>query len=94
MLRDSMFVIEWNFGGITSLKRRSDSYDTDYIWPEETLGNVIIRYRSPGRDWVEVTAFSSGDIRRFKKKDSENQNALTFFDPGRSKGVKGIRDSI
>jgi len=92
MLRDSMFVIEWNFGGITSLKRQSDSYDTDYIWPGETLGNVIIRYRSPGGDWVEVTAFSSGDTRRFEKKDSQNQNALTFFYPGRSKGVKGIRD--
>jgi hypothetical protein len=50
MLRDSMFILRWNFGGITSLKRRSDSYDADYLWPEETLGNIIIRYRSPGSD--------------------------------------------
>lgn len=28
MQRDSMFVIEWNLGGITSLKRRSDSEES------------------------------------------------------------------
>jgi hypothetical protein len=94
MRSDSMFVIGWNFGGITSLKRRIDSYETDYIWPEETLGNVIIRYRSSGGDWVEVSAFSSGDIRKFEKKNSENEDALTFFYAGRSTGVKGIRDFV
>jgi hypothetical protein len=92
MMKDSSFILRWNSGGITSLKRRSDIYDTDYIWPEETLGNVIIRYRLPGRDWNEATAFSSGDIRKLIKTEAENGDTLAYRYSGSSRGVKGIRD--
>ncbi len=92
MQKDSSFLIRSNFGGITSLKRRSDIYDTDYIWPEETLGNVIVRYRNPGKEWREVTAFSSGDIRKQISTDKDDQDLLAFHYSGKSKGVKGIQD--
>jgi hypothetical protein len=56
------FVLKWNDGGITSLKLLDDIFDTDYIWPGETMGEVVVRYWLGEGDWREVTALSSGDI--------------------------------
>jgi hypothetical protein len=89
MPENNPFILAHNFGGINSLKRRADVFDTEYIWPEETLGNAIIRYRFPGEDtWREVSAFSSGDIRTVE----ESPDSLSFIYSGKSQGVKGIRD--
>ncbi len=38
-------------GGITSLKRVDDQYDTDYILADATLGEVIVRYRLGEGAW-------------------------------------------
>lgn len=32
-------------GGVTTLKRQNDLYDTDYLLEGATLGVVIVRYR-------------------------------------------------
>jgi hypothetical protein len=89
MPKNSPFLLAFNYGGICSLKRRSDVFDTEYIWPEETLGNVILRYRFPDEfTWREVSAFASGDIRTVE----ESPGTLSFLYMGCSQGVKGIHD--
>lgn len=41
------FRIAYSADGITSIKRVNDVYDTDYLAPGQTLGDVSIRYRTP-----------------------------------------------
>jgi len=86
------FVLKWNYGGITSLKLLNDVFDTDYIWPGETLGEVVVRYRLDEGDWREATAFSSGDIRQVGISGEDDPEALTFSYEGDSLGAHGIRD--
>ena len=43
------FLLEWNRGGISSLKLKDDVYDTEYVTPGETLGEVLGRLSSRGR---------------------------------------------
>jgi len=83
------FVLAWNYGGITSLKRREDAHDTDYIWQGETLGDVVMRYRLAGGEWREVTAFASGDIRTV---EAAEEGAWTFSYAGTGQLPQGIRD--
>ncbi len=47
-LADSQFRIADSAAGLTSLKRVGDLYDTDYLAPGKTLGDVLIRYRAVG----------------------------------------------
>ena len=84
------FVVQWNFGGLTSLKCRQDVHQTDYIWPGETLGNIIINCRQ-GENWREETAFYSGDIRQVEVSQDDGLS-LAFHYAGRSRGARGIRD--
>ena len=85
------FVLKWNDGGITSLKLLDDVFDTDYIWPGETLGEVVVRYRHDEGDWREATAFSSGDIRRVDISGEGDPETLTFSYEGDSLGAHGMR---
>ncbi|MDE0311007.1 MAG: hypothetical protein OXI52_01985, partial [Caldilineaceae bacterium] len=57
------FLLEWNRGGISSLKLKDDVYETEYVTPGETLGEVLVGYRVGGGAWRSATSFSSGDIR-------------------------------
>ncbi len=61
------FLLAWNNGGITSLKLQDDAYDTEYITPGETLGEVLVRYRPGNREWRTATTFASGDIRTLER---------------------------
>lgn len=47
-LTDSQFRIANSAAGLTSLKRVGDPYNTDYLAPGKTLGEVLIRYRAVG----------------------------------------------
>lgn len=47
-LSNEQFSISYSKLGIESLKRVHDAYDTDYISPGRTLGDVFIRYRRAG----------------------------------------------
>ena len=49
----SHFTLNFDDAGITSLKRTSDKYNTDYILPHRALGHVVVRYRMPGGNWQE-----------------------------------------
>ena len=88
---EGSFAVRWNFGGLTSLKCRHDVHDTDYIWPGETLGNVIVNCRQLGEQWHEESAFSSGDIRQVEIALSAEPQGVRFAYAGKSRGVKGIR---
>jgi len=84
------FLLDWNRGGITSLKADGDAFDTDYLWPGETLGDVVIRYRRAGAEaWRAVTAFGSGDIRAT---DTPDGGPWTFHYAGVGQLPRGIRD--
>ncbi|MXZ20321.1 MAG: hypothetical protein F4Y84_06905, partial [Caldilineaceae bacterium SB0665_bin_25] len=56
------FLLKWNRGGISSLKLENDVFDTEYVTPGETLGEVLVGLRTGG-EWRSATAFASGDIR-------------------------------
>ena len=45
-LSNSDFNIRYGAGGITSLKRVNDKYDTEYLSTRGLLGNVVIQYRT------------------------------------------------
>jgi len=51
---NALFRTEVLEGGIVSLKRASDVYDTDYILAGKRLGDVIVRSRTEGGDWRET----------------------------------------
>ena len=68
-IEGGQFDIAFSSTGITSLKRVHDVFDTDYILGGRSLGDVLIRYRSPGEPWKEVSSAtaaaerSSGEVR-------------------------------
>ena len=45
-LTNNAFNIRYGAGGITSLKRVNDKYDTEYLATGGLLGNVVIQYRT------------------------------------------------
>jgi hypothetical protein len=54
-LHNPAFRIRYDAGGIRSLKRTADVYDTDYIAANGSLGRLIIRYRATRNgDWREL----------------------------------------
>jgi hypothetical protein len=56
-LSSAQFQIGYSPSGITSIKRTHDRYDTDYIAPGRTLGDVVIRYRAQGeQEWKSPSA--------------------------------------
>ena len=52
----SSFVLQRDGGAITSLRRRDDAFDTDYIAPDQALsqplGHVAVSYRRDGGAWT------------------------------------------
>ena len=54
-LSNAAFNIQAGPGGITSLKRPNDAFDTEYIAAGRRLGNVVIRYKTAGEpQWREI----------------------------------------
>ncbi len=52
---NDQFKFSYTRNGISSLKHVNDAYDTDYISPGRTLGDVLIRYRKPGDNaWEQI----------------------------------------
>lgn len=54
MIQNDYFQISTSLNGITSLKRTNGKFDTEFIFPEKTLGEVIIRYRLDESDFRAV----------------------------------------
>jgi hypothetical protein len=54
-LVSEQFNIGYSGAGLSSIKRVHDVYDTDYVAPGRTLGDLLIRYRNTGDSgWQEV----------------------------------------
>ena len=58
---DSLFIVRMEGGGIASLKRRSDAFDTDYIQSGRRLGEVVLRFRENEGEWQTVDTRESTD---------------------------------
>ena len=86
---NNRFLLRWNRGGLTSLKLKGDIHDTEYIWPGETLGDVVLRYRLGYGPWREAAAFDSGDVRSLV---DEEASLHTFRYDGTGQQPRGIRD--
>jgi hypothetical protein len=55
-LVSDLFKIQFADNGITGLKRVKDVHDTEYIAPGGTIGNLVIRFKSPGDpNWVTAS---------------------------------------
>jgi hypothetical protein len=58
-LQNDQFNVGFSPAGLTSLKRMQDVFDTDYILGGRSLGDVLVRYRSPGEAWEEISSGTS-----------------------------------
>ena len=84
------FLLEWNRGGVSSLKLLDDVYDTEYITPGETLGEVLVGLRIGGGEWRSTTTFASGDIRTVET-DGSGTRAYVFSGDGQLlHGLRGL----
>jgi hypothetical protein len=54
------FNLAYSSAGLSSIKHTHDAYDTDYMTPGRTLGDVVVRYRNAGDSaWQEVSSGNS-----------------------------------
>jgi hypothetical protein len=57
LLEDTQFRVHYSTSGVTSVRHVHDKYDTEYISAGETLGDLLIRYRSHGeKTWKQASA--------------------------------------
>ncbi len=60
-LTNNAFNIRYGSGGITSLKRVNDKYDTEYLSVGGSLGNLVIQYRtSTNSGWTTAREVGPG----------------------------------
>ncbi|MCY4081935.1 MAG: DUF5695 domain-containing protein [Caldilineaceae bacterium] len=85
------FLLEWNRGGISSLKLKDDVYDTEYVTPGETLGEVLVGYRVGGGAWRSATTFSSGDIRTVRENGKGSRSFVYSGNGQLLHGLRGLR---
>ena len=84
------FLLEWNRGGIWSLRLQNDVYDTEYITPGGTLGEVLVGLRNGGGEWRSTTTFATGDIRTVED-DGSGRRAYVFSGDGQLlHGLRGL----
>src|SRR5271167_381810 len=56
-LKNEQFQVSSSDSGISSIKRVQDKYDTEYIAPARSLGDLVIRYRAVGQqEWKRASA--------------------------------------
>ncbi len=61
VLSNDAFNIQYNAGGITSLRRANDTYETEYVTRGGVLGNVFIQYRrGAGSVWTTAREIGAG----------------------------------
>lgn len=82
------FLLAYNRGGICSLKLKEDAFDTEYITPGETLGEVLIATRGEDGEWRSASTFASGDIRTVETRGGES---CTLAYSGNAQLLHGLR---
>ncbi len=63
VLRNDRFDLRLNLLGVTGLKCPGDAFDTEFVAPGRTLGEVTIRYRKGGGRWQDFVPGKSGERR-------------------------------
>src|ERR1700733_15541833 len=57
ILRNEQFQVGASDFGIASVRRVHDKYETEYIAPGRSLGDLVIRYRQAGqKEWKRASA--------------------------------------
>ena len=74
VLQNDRFNLRFNLLGVTSLKRTSDAFDTEYIASGRTLGEILIRYRKGGGRWQDFVPGKSGERREVSQSAAESKN--------------------
>lgn len=59
-INNDVFQLEFSSAGLKSLKRTYDTFDTNYILAGRPLGDVVVRFRSQGGSWEEVSGATNG----------------------------------
>lgn len=86
IIGNSSFKLEFADQGISSLKKTDDSFDTDYILEGHQMGNVVVRFRRPGRDWSEISTREMAANGRIKTVAQPEDNI--FITTARREGVE------
>ena len=56
-ISNDQFNLTYSQAGLSSVKHTSDTYNTDYIAPGRSLGDVLVRYRAAGDGgWHEASS--------------------------------------
>jgi Family of unknown function (DUF5695) len=56
-ISNDQFNLTYSQAGLSSVKHTNDTYDTDYIAPGRSLGDVLVRYRAAGDGaWREASS--------------------------------------
>jgi hypothetical protein len=59
-VQNPLFQLQFSSVGLKTLKHTHDSFDTNYILAGRALGDVFVRYRTPGGSWEEVSSATAG----------------------------------
>ncbi len=68
-IANDSFQLGFSSIGLKALKHTHDTYDTNYILAGRALGDVFVRYRTPGGSWQEVASATAG---------TENQESFNY----------------
>lgn len=80
----SQFDLEFDNQGISSLKRKNDIYNTNYIFKGEQLGDVVVRFRQSDGRWTTLSTKLMAQKNKLKAK----LNNKKFITTTARKGVK------
>ncbi len=75
---DSDFVVEFDDGGLTSLRRVDDTDYIDYVDPEHRFGDVIVRYRPGSGAWQELDTAKAANLRAATTSDDGLEHTATI----------------
>jgi hypothetical protein len=82
----AVFTMEVHDGGIVSLKRSGDAFDTDYILAGKRLGDAVVRYRVAGCPWREVVTADLSDAAETRfHRAGDSEYVVTYSLGGRKR---------
>src|SRR5215472_4417040 len=91
-LAGDQFNIRYSSAGLTSIKHVRDAYDTDYIAPGRSLGDVAIRYRKSGEtDWHQAQSAHELEVKGRQVNYSIGRVVPTLATMSRTTSSAGVR---
>ncbi len=74
----SDFVVTFDEGGITSLKRTDDPDYVEYVDAEHRFGDVVLRYRRGSGAWQELDTAKAGELRSASTREDGRAHETTI----------------